>query len=663
MASIYEITQQILGDKQKRQGGGNQYFNNALQIMNYIDDQDKKEGIALKEDATLLNSLIQGASTQKEIDNMITMTTQFGADTTGRPTLKLHNEIILSNAESKKNEFNESKKTLDWIDQKMNQEVPDYEGVYEAVTGFEIGKTGESGRALRHNNPGAHIWTPELANKYGATKGDPFTVKEDDGTGNFIEKTYNTAYYEDINKGTVASKFIVKKLWDASGGDARKFAEDYSGSSDADTLRNYENAVNNKVGKGSYFNYSVETMRDWSLDEIEARIREMETFEKGMDAFKSNKFEYNKGSYADATLMKEYEDYKQKLTSTLKAHKTAGIISEEEALSIMRGTYKQDKIETIKLIDKNISNKDTQIARLQKMRLDQMSDDAKGVLMDEFSGTTGANLQSKINNSISSLMIARNKEKERRYKWTGIESDAMGADFMEHNLSGDEGKGELLTGGEGGEVGEVVTGGEGGEVGGGFQGSKQGQLIFDMRENVNNLIAPYKEDLKKTVSSSKLKDTAFTSKDKERQKQKKISFKSNQYKSQLTGINSKLKNVEMKEIRARAQTKASPGNKYYKNQLDEALKEKRDLEMKKNDINKALTYTEAGLVSRKFEATDEDLFNLIVGGNLNLKDLGIPSDIIKEIKKSLRYYKAYIPHVSKNEINKYNFPRKINLNF
>ena len=59
----------------------------------------------------------------------------------------------------------------------------------------------------------------------------------------------------------------------------------------------------------------------------------------------------------------------------------------------------------------------------------------------------------------------------------------------------------------------------------------------------------------------------------------------------------------------------------------------------------------------------KDLFNLIVGGNLNLKDLGIPSDIIKEIKKSLRYYKAYIPHVSKNEINKYNFPRKINLNF
>ena len=108
---------------------------------------------------------------------MITMTTQFGADTTGRPTLKLHNEIILSNAESKKNEFNESKKTLDWIDQKMNQEVPDYEGVYESVTGFEIGKTGESGRALRHNNPGAHIWTPELANKYGATNGDPLTVK------------------------------------------------------------------------------------------------------------------------------------------------------------------------------------------------------------------------------------------------------------------------------------------------------------------------------------------------------------------------------------------------------------------------------------------------------------------------------------------------------
>ena len=439
MADIFDLARSINAQKQQAsQGYGSALEDLPLQIGQIFAQRDKEKRVELKQDATILNNLIQGATTEEQIANMEKAVGQYSKDTYGKPSLKLYNQVVQSNAKTKRDAFTQGKNALDWIDQKMNEEVPDYEGVYEAVTGF---KTGD--RAQRHNNPGAHIWTPELETKYGATKGDSFTDSEG--------KEYYTAHYDDMEKGTEASKFVVKKIWDNSGGDTSKFVKDYSGSSDADTLRGYEDAVNGKVGKGSYFNYSVDTMMNWGIDDIESRVRELDKFERGMAGFTANKFQYGKGSYSDTTLMKEYGDYKNKLESTMKAHLTAGIISEEEALSIMRGTYKTDKIEIIKTIDKNIKGYDSAISGLSGRKWDMMEDNAKNALLISFGaedaiGLSGAEFQEKITKTIQDIQDARSKEYKRKHLWTGREKDAMGADFMKHQKAGDgvTEKGELL---------------------------------------------------------------------------------------------------------------------------------------------------------------------------------------------------------------------------
>ena len=244
MADIFDLAQKINAQRrQAGQGYSSPLEDLPLQIGQIFAQRDKEKRVSLKQDATILNNLIQGASTEEQIANMEKMVRQYGEDTSGDSSLKLYNQVVQSNAKSRRDIYNQGKNAMDWIDQKMNEEVPDYESVYEAVTGFEIGD-----RAQRHNNPGAHIWTPELETKYGATKGDSFTDSEG--------KEYYTAHYDDMEKGTEASKFVVKRIWDNSGGDTSKFVKDYSGSSDEATLRGYEDAVNGKVGKGSYFNYS-----------------------------------------------------------------------------------------------------------------------------------------------------------------------------------------------------------------------------------------------------------------------------------------------------------------------------------------------------------------------------------------------------------------------
>ena len=454
MADIFDLAKSINRRReQASQGYSSGWEDLPLQVMQVMDTKAKEKRIELKQDATILNNLIQGATTEEQIANMEKAVGQYGKDTYGKPSLKLYNQVVQSNAKTRRDAYNQGKNALNWIDQKMNEEVPDYEGVYEAVTGFE-----QSDRAQRHNNPGAHIWTPELEKEYGATKGDSFTDSEG--------KEYYTAHYDDMDKGTEASKFVVKKIWDNSGGDTSKFVKDYSGSSDADTLRGYEDAVNGKVGKGSYFNYSVDTMMNWGIDDIESRVRELDKFERGMAGFTANKFQYGKGSYSDTTLMKEYKDYRDKLDATMKAHLTAGIISEEEALSIMRGTYKTDRIETIKTIDANIKGYDSAISGLSGRKWDMMEENAKNELLTQFGaegaiGLSGADFQKKITETIKDLQDARSKEYKRKHLWTGREKDAMGADFMKHQQDGDGGgdvdEGNEITGIVGADKSKVIT--------------------------------------------------------------------------------------------------------------------------------------------------------------------------------------------------------------
>ena len=119
------------------------------------------------------------------------------------------------------------------------------EDFYNVIEKWEGGD-----RASRHNNPGAHIWTPDLAEKFGAEKGDPF-VGEDG-------RTYNTAKYNNIDQGKEASIFvtdsIMKRTRKSTGLDyddpefSAAFASNYAGLSiDDERVSNYSSDINSQI--------------------------------------------------------------------------------------------------------------------------------------------------------------------------------------------------------------------------------------------------------------------------------------------------------------------------------------------------------------------------------------------------------------------------------
>ena len=69
--------------------------------------------------------------------------------------------------------------------------------LYKVINSFET-----SPRSQRHNNYGAHIWTAELAERYGARRGDPLP-----NNPNLF-----TAYYDNLETGTQASNFIIDNI-------------------------------------------------------------------------------------------------------------------------------------------------------------------------------------------------------------------------------------------------------------------------------------------------------------------------------------------------------------------------------------------------------------------------------------------------------------------
>ena len=446
-------------------------------------------------------------------------------------------------------------------------------------------------------------------------------------------------------------------------------------------------------GGMEYFEMSEEELMSISPEELTKRMDEVASFSGGMRSGLSNKFKYRKGAHSLDKINKTFAEYEQKLEDAIAANVTGKKITQEEAMAIMLGDYEGAKKTAEATINKNITNYNSQLKQLRKERLDIKSAMAEGgEAFAQYAANAGmdaSGIQSylaELDENISDLDSALTLEYDRQYYWTGI-GRVSGEDDFRSNVE-DDGTGSGTDTGDGsgtgdssgtggGEKDKEIIGTKGGEQQAlsktteapvvdkkTFTGSEAGSKIFDIRENVSNIVSPYKDKLKDAIESSpEFKKTVFSQSDTTRQKQKKVQVKSKDYKNQIGQIDYQLKELEEKELKARAQTQASPNNKYYKKQLDQILKKKRNLEVKKLDIGRALEYTEEGLVGGDIEITDEDLFNLIAGGNLKLKELGIPNNVIIEIKKAMKNYKNFIPHVSKNERMEYNFPNKINLNF
>ncbi len=103
------------------------------------------------------------------------------------------------------------------------------QNVYRSVFKFE---NTNSDRGRKHSNWSNHVWTQDMANMFGATKGDPFTGQ--DG------KTYYTAKYNDLQTGDEASRFVIDKIWNETNQDPLEFASRYTGyQKDNPIVQNY----------------------------------------------------------------------------------------------------------------------------------------------------------------------------------------------------------------------------------------------------------------------------------------------------------------------------------------------------------------------------------------------------------------------------------------
>ena len=435
MADIFDLARNINRQKQQATQGYNSPLEDLpMQIMEIMDTRAKEKRVSLKQDAQILQQLIQSANTEEEINALTGKANSYLKETTDAD-IPFYGDFINNQVNEQRDSYYEAKNAMEWFGNKLDERTPEFDSVYSGIKRQE-----GSDRAQRHNNPGAHIWIPELEEKFGAKKGDAFTSIEEDEYGNEVEKTYYTAFYDDANKGDEASRFIAKRIWDKSGGDIDKFVSDYSKNKNPEELKGYADTIKQNLKNNNYLNYSVDDMMGFSLDEIEKRREEFERLAPGLQGMEKYGFKFNKGNYADATLKREMLEYGQRLDATLKAHLTGGILTEEEAGSIMRGTYKEDKASVLKKINDNMDSHQSNIAKIDKLILGQLDEDATSQILQQYDleGMSGSQLQSELSNRRGQYQNALNLERKRQYAWEGLSQTAIEDDFRS-NIDDDSG--------------------------------------------------------------------------------------------------------------------------------------------------------------------------------------------------------------------------------
>jgi len=434
MADIFDLARSINAQKQQSsQGYGSALEDLPMQVMEMMDTRAKEKRVSLKNDSVLLSNLIKGATTEEEMDNVRQLSSKYAKDSYQHDETKLYGEAINQQFQSKQAAYNQFKSSAEWLDNQINTKTSEM-NVADSVFKFE-----NSDRAIRHNNQGAHIWTPNVEEKYGATKGDSFVGS--DG------KTYYTAKYDSKEKGDKASRDIINNIWKSSGGDVDKFVRTYTGSDDEEVIANYKKEIESSKAKGgSYFKMSSQEMQNLTLDEIEERIREFESISGGFEAGQQFGFKYNKGNSSYVTLQNEYADYKQRLDDTMKAHVTGGKISGEEAMAIMLGDFDKTKTQAIRQTNANIDQglkEYNALLALQRKNLTENDEDIwVGALGEETRGMSVDAVQKYINQKLPATLNSISNSKERLRLWTGLDPDGGLADLNKNTEAGDGGKTE-----------------------------------------------------------------------------------------------------------------------------------------------------------------------------------------------------------------------------
>jgi len=123
MADIFDLARSINARrKQASQGYASGFEDLPMQVMEMMDTRAKEKRVSLKNDSALLSQLIQGASTQEEIDNVSKLAGQYGKDTFDDPNTRLYGDVIEMQANQKKDAYNQFKASAEWLDGQLATE-------------------------------------------------------------------------------------------------------------------------------------------------------------------------------------------------------------------------------------------------------------------------------------------------------------------------------------------------------------------------------------------------------------------------------------------------------------------------------------------------------------------------------------------------------------
>ena len=189
---------------------------------------------------------------------------------------------VLAKTNAIKHDFSKAF-NIDTKPKKTNSNIDSY---YDALTKLEY--NGPKGLTARTNNPVATLYTQELAEKFGATKGPALPSKD-----NPENRALFTAVFPDIEKGTAAGKYIVKNIYNNAGGDVEKFASIYSmGKLPNQLIDSNEIAIKDRYVKALMSSTSKDdlavTLKRQEDDVSQAVIDETERLKTGDDLFKDS---------------------------------------------------------------------------------------------------------------------------------------------------------------------------------------------------------------------------------------------------------------------------------------------------------------------------------------------------------------------------------------
>ena len=456
MADIFDLARSINAKKQQASQGYNSPLEDLpMQVMEIMNTRAKEKRVSLKNDSVLLSNLIKGASTGEELDNARNLANKYSTDANKHDGTKLYGEAINQQFNSKQKAYNQYVASAEWLDGQMNNRP--YEKGLDS-TDYGLSQINDK------------TWDGLANEKFGKSVGDLSDIENIDmmasiskGGSDKFKSTRGWGEWSTVQQGmdeqflsmidsdgfdSVAGKYnlssdVINKINQSFDNDEDKskalaviIAE--SGGDSSAVNYNYRDKVKGK----SYFKMSSQEMQELSLGDIEERIREFEGISAGFEQGSALGFKYNKGKSSYVTLQNEYEDYKQRLDDTMKAHVTGDKISGEEAMAIMLGDFDNTKAQAIKQTNSNITEQNRQynaLLALQRKNLTENDEDVWiGELGEETRGMSVDAVQDYINQKLPVALQGITNSKERLRMWTGLDTKAGKSDFI-NAIDDDEG--------------------------------------------------------------------------------------------------------------------------------------------------------------------------------------------------------------------------------